>query len=91
MILNQAIDNFSNHSFKNSLDIKDFDASFAKGLSLEDGSATFEVPDGLDENFPDGTFSGSLPLPQVLTLGVAYRPTEKLTFVLDMNRGGWKA
>ena len=40
LIYNQAIDNFSNHSFKNSLDIKDFDASFAKGLSLEDGSAT---------------------------------------------------
>ena len=40
LILNQAIDNFSNHSYKNSLDIKDFDVSFVKGLSLEDGCAT---------------------------------------------------
>ena len=40
LILNQAIDNFSNSSYKNSLDVKDFDPSFAKGLSLEDGCAT---------------------------------------------------
>ena len=40
LILNQAIDNFSNYSYKNSLDVKDFDPSFVRGLSLEDGCAT---------------------------------------------------
>ena len=40
LILNQAIDNFSESSYENSLDIKNFDFSFAKGLSLEDGCAT---------------------------------------------------
>jgi anhydro-N-acetylmuramic acid kinase len=40
LILNQAIDNFEINSFKKSLDIKDFDISFARGLSLEDGCAT---------------------------------------------------
>ena len=40
LILNQAIDNFNNSSFKKSLDIKDFDIFFVKGLSLEDGCAT---------------------------------------------------
>ena len=40
LILNQIIDNFKILSFKKSLDIKDFDVSFARGLSLEDGSAT---------------------------------------------------
>ena len=40
LILNQAIDNFNIISYENSLDIKDFDISFAKGLSLEDGCAT---------------------------------------------------
>ena len=40
LILNQAVDNFSDFSLENSLDIKDFDISFAKGLSLEDGCAT---------------------------------------------------
>ena len=40
LILNQAIDNFNITSYENSLDIKDFDISFAKGLSLADGCAT---------------------------------------------------
>jgi len=40
LILNQAIDNFSKSSYKESLDVKDYDTSFVKGLSLEDGSAT---------------------------------------------------
>ena len=42
LILNQAIDNFfprDNHQFR-SLDVKDFNISFVKGLSLEDGAAT---------------------------------------------------
>jgi len=40
LILNQAIDNFIIDSYNKSFDIKDFDISFAKGLSLEDGCAT---------------------------------------------------
>jgi anhydro-N-acetylmuramic acid kinase len=40
LILNQVIDNFKIDSYEKSLDIKDFDISFAKGLSLEDGCAT---------------------------------------------------
>jgi len=40
LILNQAIDNFKVVSFDKSLDVKDFDISFARGLSLEDGCAT---------------------------------------------------
>ena len=42
LILNQAIDNFllrKNHQTK-SLDVKDFDILFTRGLSLEDGAAT---------------------------------------------------
>ncbi|MDB9739301.1 anhydro-N-acetylmuramic acid kinase [Candidatus Pelagibacter sp.] len=42
VILNQAIDNFDNISIKKKLsfDIKDFDLSFVKGLSYEDGLST---------------------------------------------------
>ena len=40
LILNQAIDNFIINSYSQSLDIKNFDVSFARGLSLEDGCAT---------------------------------------------------
>ena len=53
LILNQAIDNFEFKSYDSSLDIKDFDTSFVKGLSFEDGCATltkftaYLIADGL--------------------------------------------
>ena len=53
LILNQAIDNFEIKSFDKSLDINDFDLSFVKGLSFEDGCATitkftaYLISDGL--------------------------------------------
>ena len=40
LILNQIVDNFEIKSYDKSLDISEFDLSFAKGLSLEDGGAT---------------------------------------------------
>jgi len=40
LILNQAIDNFEIKSYETSLDVRDFDTSFVKGLSFEDGCAT---------------------------------------------------
>ncbi len=40
LILNQTIDNFKLNSYSESLDVKHFDVSFARGLSLEDGCAT---------------------------------------------------
>ncbi len=41
LILNQALENFNiNSNYEKSLDIKDFDIFFAKGLSLENGAAT---------------------------------------------------
>ena len=41
LILNQALENFNiGPPYKDSLDIIDFDISFAKGLSLEDGIST---------------------------------------------------
>ena len=40
LLLNQAIDNFEISSIEESMDINDFDITFVKGLSLEDGCAT---------------------------------------------------
>tara|TARA_A100000164_G_scaffold277661_1_gene249781 strand:+ start:754 stop:1902 length:1149 start_codon:yes stop_codon:yes gene_type:complete len=40
LILNQAIDNFNINHLDESIDVKDFDISFLKGLSLADGCAT---------------------------------------------------
>jgi len=53
--------------------------------------AVFTVPSSLDANFPDGRFNGSLPLPSVTTLGLAYKPNDKWQIVLDINYVGWKA
>lgn len=60
-------------------------------MAVSDGEATFTVPASLEPNFPSGKFSSSLPLPQVLTLGFAWKPNEKLAFALDINRVGWSA
>ena len=41
LVLNQALENFEeNSNYKKSLDVRDFDILFAKGLSLENGAAT---------------------------------------------------
>ena len=41
LVLNQALDNFTeNTNYEKSLDVKDFDIFFAKGLSLENGATT---------------------------------------------------
>jgi len=40
LILKQSIENFKIDLYKKSLDVKNFDISFAQGLSLEDGCAT---------------------------------------------------
>ncbi len=39
-IFNQAVENFEINSIKESLDVKNFDLSFVKGLTLENGCAT---------------------------------------------------
>lgn len=60
-------------------------------MEVKTGDATFTVPSALQSSFPNGKFKATLPLPQVLTLGIAFMPTEKLAFALDVNYVGWKA
>ena len=60
-------------------------------MKLNKGTATFTVPESLEENFPSGEFNGTLPLPQVVTLGLAVKPNDKLAIALDVNYVGWKA
>ena len=40
IILNKTLENFEDATYPNSYDVKDFDLSFVRGLSLEDGAAT---------------------------------------------------
>lgn len=60
-------------------------------MAVDAGQATFTVPSSLSTNFPSGTFSSSLPLPAVATLGIAYTFNRKWKAVLDVNYVGWKA
>ena len=71
LILNQAIDNFELKSFNNSLDVKDFDLSFIKGLSFEDGCATltkftaYLISNGLEKI----SKKNNLPLKNIILCG----------------------
>jgi long-chain fatty acid transport protein len=60
-------------------------------MKVTDGTATFTVPAALDANFPDGTFSATLPLPQIISLGVGYKASDKLKLAFDFNFGDWSA
>jgi long-chain fatty acid transport protein len=60
-------------------------------MKVTDGDATFTVPAALATNFPSGKFTTQLPLPSVLTLGLAYAINEKFKVALDVNYVGWKA
>lgn len=59
-------------------------------MAVSDGQASFTVPTSLAPNFPNGTFSAALPLPSVLTLGLACAVSEKWKLVLDINHVNWK-
>lgn len=60
-------------------------------MKVKDGTADFTVPPSLSSNFPDTKFSASLPLPQILSIGFAYKVNDKLDLALDVNYAGWKA
>ena len=60
-------------------------------MKVSDGTATFTMPSSLTANFPSGKFTSQLPLPQVLTLGFAYKESKNLELALDINYVGWKA
>lgn len=60
-------------------------------MAVKKGQATFNVPSAVKDNFPDGNFQASLPLPSVATLGFGIKPNEKLDLAFDINYVGWKA
>lgn len=60
-------------------------------MAVNDGQATFDVPESVSANFPDGKFKSKLPLPSVTTLGLGFKASSKLDFALDINYVGWKA
>jgi long-chain fatty acid transport protein len=62
-------------------------------MKVKDGTATFNVPQAAASNFPaNGTtgFTTHLPLPHILTLGLAYDITSKFTVQSDIVYGMWQ-
>jgi len=60
-------------------------------VKLKKGKAEFSVPSALADSFPETTFTSQIKLPQVITLGLAYAFSEKLTLALDVNYTGWQS
>ena len=58
-------------------------------VSVASGSANFSVPASLEEYFPSTSFSTTIVLPEVVTLGFGFRPDSSWRFALDVNRVGW--
>ena len=61
-------------------------------LEARNGSADFQnIPSALQSTFPDTTFDADLVLPAELTIGLAYKATDKTTVAVDVNRTFWGA
>src|SRR5690606_29009888 len=50
---------------------------------LEGGDATFEVPNSLAANFPNGKFDAELPLPGSFNVGITFPLSEKVDAAID--------
>lgn len=61
-------------------------------MEVEGGDAIFTVPESLQGSFPpENTFSASLPLPWVLSFGVAASVNPQLTLAAQADLTGWSA
>lgn len=60
-------------------------------MAVKEGKAEFTVPESLTSKFPNGKFTSSLPLPQVISLAAGYKLNDKLALALDINYVSWSA
>ncbi len=61
-------------------------------MRVKDGDATFSnLPVAVAGSFPNTSFDATLPLPEVLSVGAAWKPLKRFTVQLDFNLVGWKA
>ncbi|NCX94863.1 MAG: hypothetical protein EBX41_00385 [Chitinophagia bacterium] len=62
-------------------------------MEMGGGSANFTVPNTLKPLYPNTRFDGLMPMPQVFSLGVGFKPlnNEKLTMQFDLNYTGWNS
>ena len=60
-------------------------------VAIDNGAATFSVPDAVKEFFPNTSFTTSITLPSVSTLGIGYQLSEKTLLAVDINFIGWSS
>ncbi len=60
-------------------------------MKVKNGTANFYVPSSLETNFPNTSFSTTLPLPSVTTIGIAFKATDEITLQADFNYLKWSA
>ncbi|KAA9340168.1 OmpP1/FadL family transporter [Adhaeribacter soli] len=60
-------------------------------MEVEGGDVTNKVAPSLANRFPNTEFDATLPLPSNITLGLGFKPTEKLTLAADVQRVNWSA
>lgn len=62
-------------------------------MEVSEGSGTFTTPtaEPIAARFPNTTFEAVLPLPANMTLGLGYKPSDKLTLAADLQYVTWSA
>lgn len=59
-------------------------------MKTDNGKATFDVPPVLSSQFPNQKISARLPLPDNISFGVKYSPSQKLFIEADFMTANWK-
>ena len=62
-------------------------------MEVKEGDVTFRLPTSplVAGQFQATQFDASLPMPANITLGIGFKPTEALTFAVDVQRVQWSA
>lgn len=60
-------------------------------MKLKNGKAQFDVPSAVADSFPNNTFNSEINLPFCLSLGLAFKPNQRVTLALDVNYTGWSS
>ena len=59
-------------------------------MEMNEGNASFDVPEALAASFPDTKFKTELPLPASVNIGISYHMNEKLSLGADFNYVFWE-
>lgn len=59
-------------------------------IRIDSGSARFNVPESVSAQFVDQAFQADLSLPPTVSLGLSYRPQERLLLAFEVNWVGWQ-